>query len=87
MTTARLVSEGAAPAVKLQDLIDGLEFQPTNASSYLDRETGEIYTISEDAFRIAEDDTASFGTVPEWQEEEVMASGQSCPWDTNQLRS
>ncbi len=35
--------------VSIDQLIDALEAQSDSHSSYLDRETGEVYPISEDA--------------------------------------
>jgi hypothetical protein len=57
--------------VKVQGLVEALDVQSEMYSCYLDRETGEIYTVSEDAFRIAEDEEASRDTLPDWQWEEV----------------
>lgn len=58
-------------AVKLHDLIDAVDGQPETVFSFLDRETGEVYSISEEALRIAEDGTNSQDEVPEWQQEEI----------------
>jgi hypothetical protein len=71
MTCAELPDGSEAVPVSLQELVDALDFRPAEFSSYLDRVTGAIYTVSDEAFRIAEGDGTSWGPVPEWQEEEV----------------
>jgi hypothetical protein len=63
--------ETVVAQVKVQGLVEALDVQSEMYSCYLDRETGEICTVSEDAFRIAEDEEASRGTLPDWQWEEV----------------
>lgn len=67
-----------AVAVSLQDVVDALEMQSDMTTAYLDPQTGEVITITEDDRRYAEgqDDDK----LPEWQQEvlpkvrEVLAS-------------
>lgn len=58
-------------AVKLQDLIDTVDGQPETFSSYLDRDSGIIYSVPEESFRIAEEDADCREEIPEWQLEEI----------------
>jgi hypothetical protein len=54
--------------VKLSDLIDGFEMAMNETSVYLDKQTGEVFSISEDdrlAFEEEIDD------APEWQKEHL----------------
>ena len=71
MSAARCADENFVARVNLHDLIDALEAQSDTISTYLDRSTGEIYAISEEAFRIADEDTGACDAIPEWQREEV----------------
>ena len=57
--------------VFLDQLIDALEAQSEWHSSYLDRETGEIHLISEDAISLSEGEADSVHLIAAWQEEEV----------------
>jgi hypothetical protein len=56
--------------VKLSDIIDGMENQSDENSSYLDRETGDIVIISEYDMRTAEDNE-SLEDYPEWEQEQI----------------
>ena len=57
--------------VPIDRLIDALEAQSDSHSSYLDRQTGEVYTISEDAISLSEGETDSVHLIAAWQEDEV----------------
>jgi len=57
--------------VPIDQLIDALEAQSDSHSSYLDRQTGEVYTISEDAISLSEGETDSAHLIAAWQEDEV----------------
>jgi Uncharacterised protein family (UPF0158) len=70
MSTVRSGSEKAAGLVRLDDLIDALEAQSDTVFSYLDRSTGEVHAISDEAFRMAEDEAAD-DTITKRQQEEV----------------
>lgn len=50
--------------VKLSAIIDGMEFQSEGISSYLDKKTGEVITITDEEFRAA-DETDSTEECPE----------------------
>ena len=41
--------------VKLEDIIQGMEFQSDESTSYLNKNTGEVVTISEEEFGAAKD--------------------------------
>jgi hypothetical protein len=57
--------------VPIDQLIDALEAQSDSHTSYLDRQTGEVYTISEDAISLSEGETDSVHLIAAWQEDEV----------------
>ena len=42
-------------SVKLRDIIDGMEFQSDEMSSYLNKETGEVVSVTEDELCAADD--------------------------------
>jgi Uncharacterised protein family (UPF0158) len=71
MTTARRGSKGRGAVVSLHELVGAIEAQTDSMSSYVDLITGEIYVISEEAFRLADEETACDAILPEWQKEEV----------------
>ena len=52
--------------VKLSDIIEGMEHQSDESSSYLNKETGEIVTIDDEEFTAAEDQEP-IEDFPEWQ--------------------
>ncbi len=56
--------------IKLSDIIDGMENQSDENSSYLDRGTGEIVMISDYDLRTAEDNE-SLDDYPEWEQEQI----------------
>lgn len=56
--------------VKLEQIIEGMEMQSEEHRSYLNRETGEVVYVSQEALRIAEDDEDD-EHLPEWQQEEI----------------
>ncbi len=57
--------------VRLNDIIDALEIQFDEFSSFLDCDTGPVETISNDLIHEAESDGAApEPDLPEWQEEE-----------------
>ena len=57
--------------VPIDQLIDALEAQSDSHSFNLDRQTGEVYTISEDAISLSEGETDSVHLIAAWQEDEV----------------
>ncbi len=55
----------------LDDLIDGLEMQSDSIFSYLDRETGEVFLISEESLSLSEAEPERIAMLPDWQKEEA----------------
>lgn len=45
-----------AAKVKLKDLVEGMEFQTDESVSFLNKETGEVVTVTDEEFRAAEED-------------------------------
>jgi predicted transglutaminase-like protease len=56
--------------VKLDDIIDAMELQTDETTSYLNKETGRVATITDEEFRAAEDDK-SIEDFPDWQHENI----------------
>jgi len=59
----------AFPA-KLSEIMEAIEFQAQEKTAYLNRETGEIVTISEEEFQAAEDEDSP-ENYPEWQQDNI----------------
>ena len=59
-----------ATRVKLTDVIDGLETQSDESSSYLNKKTGEVVLISDEELNAAEDDEP-IEDFPDWQQDLV----------------
>ncbi|HEY1218267.1 MAG: UPF0158 family protein [Bryobacteraceae bacterium] len=57
--------------VRLKDIVDALEMQFDEASSYLDLDTGEVETVSHDLLRAAEEGSGEEELdLPDWQKPE-----------------
>jgi hypothetical protein len=56
-----------AAEVKLDLIIEALEMANDSISSYLDVETGEVHSIAEDEFELADDPETAIEELPEWQ--------------------
>ncbi len=56
--------------VKLDEIIEGLEFQSDESSSFLDKTTGTVVLISEYEMRAAEDDDP-IEDFPDWEQDLV----------------
>ena len=56
--------------VKLSDIIEGLEFQSDESSSFLNKKTGEVVLMTDYAMRAAEDDEP-LEDLPDWERELV----------------
>jgi len=56
--------------VKLDDIIDGLESQSDETSSFLDKKTGEVILMTDYAMRAAEENEP-IEEVPDWERELV----------------
>jgi hypothetical protein len=57
--------------VLLKDVVDALDMASDTLSSYLNRKTGELVSVTEDVMMMAQDDEDS-DEVPEWAREEVL---------------
>ena len=60
-----------AAEVKLDVIMEALELADDSISSYLDVETGEVHSITEEEFDLAEDPQAVIEDLPNWQREAV----------------
>ena len=60
-----------AREVKLAVIIEALEMADDSISSYLDVETGEVHSITEEEFDFAEDPETDVEELPDWQREAV----------------
>ena len=59
------------PTVRLSDIVDALEMQFDESSSFLDLDTGQVETVSCDLLREAEETADGEGPdLPEWQQQE-----------------
>ncbi len=56
--------------VKLDDIIEGLEFQSDERHSFLDKRTSEVVSISNEEMRAAEDDDP-IEDFPDWEQDLV----------------
>jgi len=56
--------------VKLSEIMEAIEFQTEESAAYLNKETGEIVTISEEEFQAAEDEDSP-ENYPEWQQDNI----------------
>src|SRR5437763_16634160 len=57
--------------VKLELIIEALEMADDSVSSYLDVETGEVRSITEEEFDLAADPQTVIAELPDWQREAV----------------
>lgn len=75
LPAVRCASEEAwnrvATVISLREVIETLEMQGENCLSYLDPDTGEIVTATEEVRRLAEEPEESQDNLPEWQREMV----------------
>ena len=60
-----------ANVISLREVIETLEMQGENCLSYLDPDSGEIVTATEEVRRLAEEPEESQDNLPEWQREMV----------------
>jgi hypothetical protein len=61
--------------VKLSDLIEGMDFQSDEQSSFLNLTTGEVVAITDEELRAAEHD-APLEDFPEWQHDAIRIAGE-----------
>lgn len=59
--------------VKLSEIIEAIDFQSDEISSYLNKKTGEIVTLTEDDIKGAENQD-TLEEYPEWQHENIKIS-------------
>ncbi len=59
-----------SPRVKLSDIINIISFQSYNTSYYLDRKKAELFLVSKEQLRAAEED-AELEDYPEWEKEQI----------------
>jgi Uncharacterised protein family (UPF0158) len=60
-----------AAEVKLDEIVDALEEANESISSYLDVETGQIHSIADEEFGLAEDPATVVEDLPAWRREAV----------------
>ena len=80
---------------KLRDLVDGIDFQSDESTSYFNTRTGEVVTLSEEDMRYADDDYP-LEDEPEWRSDvaelakDVLESGDyidlPSQWDVHEYR-
>ena len=58
------------PPVKLQDILEGMDFQSDAQSAFLHLTTGEVVAITDEELRAAEDDAPLEG-FPAWQHDAI----------------
>lgn len=61
--------------VKLSDIIDAMNFQGPESSSYINTKTGEVVTLSGEEINAAEDNE-SVENFPDWQRENIKIAKQ-----------
>ena len=61
-------------AASLRKIVDGLDMQIDETASYLDRETGEVHTVSCEVLRDVEGGSEP-EDLPEWQRNEYETAG------------
>jgi uncharacterized protein UPF0158 len=57
-------------AVLLKDIIDALDMQFDESSSFLDLDTGRVETVSNDLLRAADESVGEEPDLPDWQKQE-----------------
>jgi Uncharacterised protein family (UPF0158) len=64
----------SALRVKLSDLIEGMDFQSDEQSSFLNLTTGEVVSITDEELRAAENEEP-IEDFPEWQHDAIRMAG------------
>src|SRR4029450_5907220 len=70
-----MVDQHSALRVKLQDILEGMDFQSDEQSSFLNLTTGEVVSITDEELRAAEND-APLEDFPEWQHDAIRIAGE-----------
>jgi Uncharacterised protein family (UPF0158) len=65
-----MVDQHSALRVKLSDIVEGMDFQSDERSSFLNLTTGEVVSITDEEFRAAENDEP-LEDFPEWQHDAI----------------
>ena len=66
--------------VKLQDILEGMDFQSDEQSSFLNRTTGAVVAITDEELRAAEHDEA-LEDFPEWQHDQIRIAREMLETD------
>ena len=61
-------------AIKLQTLIDEMDFQMEGYFTYVNKQKGELVSVSEDILRLVEDGEIEMNDLPDWQEDMLHAA-------------
>jgi hypothetical protein len=70
-----MVDQHSALRVKLQDILEGMDFQSDERSSFLNLTTGEVVSITDEELRAAENDEP-LEDFPEWQHDAIRIAGE-----------
>jgi hypothetical protein len=70
-----MVDQHSALRVKLLDLIEGMDFQSDERSSFLNLTTGDVVSITDEELRAAENDEP-LEDFPEWQHDTIRIAGE-----------
>src|SRR6058998_2329851 len=65
-----MVDQHSVLRVKLSDLIEGMDFQSDEQSSFLNLTTGEVVSVTDEELRAAENDEP-LEDFPDWQHDAV----------------
>ncbi|MCK5685278.1 hypothetical protein KAJ27_14200, partial [bacterium] len=57
--------------IKLVDIITGLDFQSEETSTYLNKETGEVFFIMSQAFNVVEEEDDSYISMYDLDEKQI----------------
>src|SRR5881397_3537762 len=70
-----MVDQYSALRVKLSDIIEGMDFQSDEQSSFLNLTTGDVVSVTDEELRAAEND-APLEDFPEWQHDAIRMAGE-----------
>ena len=70
-----MVDQHSALRVKLSDIVEGMDFQSDEQSSFLNLTTGEVVSVTDEELRAAEND-APLEDFPEWQHDAIRIAGE-----------
>jgi len=75
LTNKNMPGKTMSLKLKLDDIIKGIEFQSDFNSSYLNKLTGKIFSISDEEFLYAEMEE-ELTDIPDWQKENIEIAKQ-----------